>query len=173
MDELNLNEQEPEQETPVVEEVLVAGEIPEAPAADMPEPAEAEPIVPPVPDPAEIDDTKPIVPKRERRKSKQQIFKETYLPFVIMGVSLLLCISFIFGSVGLSRERAALKDQEERIAELLKTEAEELKAKAALLAAEILAVSDDALAAKLDAKRVSDAQAVLKKDAALQAELNK
>ena len=43
---------------------------------------------------------------------------------------------------------------------------------AALLAAQILAVSDDALAAKLDAKRVSDAQAVLKKDAALQAELN-
>ena len=43
---------------------------------------------------------------------------------------------------------------------------------AALLAAQIIAVSDDALAAKLDAKRVSDAQAVLKKDAALQAELN-
>ena len=44
---------------------------------------------------------------------------------------------------------------------------------AALLAAQILAVSDDVLAAKLDAKRVSDAQAVLAKDAALQAELNK
>ena len=44
---------------------------------------------------------------------------------------------------------------------------------AALLAAEILAVADDALAAKLDAKRVSDANAVLAKDAALQAELNK
>ena len=44
---------------------------------------------------------------------------------------------------------------------------------AALLAAQILAVSNDALAAKLDAKRVSDAQAVLAKDAALQAELNK
>ena len=44
---------------------------------------------------------------------------------------------------------------------------------AALLAAQILAVSDDALAAKLDAKRVSDAKAVLAKDAALQAELNK
>ena len=44
---------------------------------------------------------------------------------------------------------------------------------AALLAAEIIAVSDDALAAKLDAKRASDAAAVLKKDAALQAELNK
>ena len=42
---------------------------------------------------------------------------------------------------------------------------------AALLAAQILAVSDEALAAKLDAKRVSDAQAVLKKDAALQKEM--
>ena len=44
---------------------------------------------------------------------------------------------------------------------------------AALLAAQIIAVSDDALAAKLDAKRASDAKKVLEKDAALQAELNK
>ena len=44
---------------------------------------------------------------------------------------------------------------------------------AALLAAQILAVSEPELAAKLDAKRVSDAATVLKKDAALQAELNK
>ena len=44
---------------------------------------------------------------------------------------------------------------------------------AALLAAQILAVSDEALAARLDAKRAADAQAVLAKDAALQAELNK
>ena len=43
---------------------------------------------------------------------------------------------------------------------------------AALLAAEILAVVDEALAAKLDAKRKADAAAVLKKDEALQAELN-
>ena len=43
---------------------------------------------------------------------------------------------------------------------------------AALLAAQILAVSDDALAAKLDAKRASDSAKVLEKDAALQAELN-
>ena len=130
MDELNLNEQEPEQETPVVEET------PEAPAADMPEPAEAEPIVPPVPDPAEIDDSKPIVPKRERRKSKQQLFKEQYLPFVILGVSVLLSICFICGSVGRARERAELKAREERIAELLNREAEDLKARAALMAAE-------------------------------------
>jgi len=39
---------------------------------------------------------------------------------------------------------------------------------AALLAIEILAVTDADLAAKLDAKRVSDAEKVLAKDAALQ-----
>ena len=44
---------------------------------------------------------------------------------------------------------------------------------AALLAAQIIGVSDAEVAAKLDAKRVSDAETVLKKDAALQAELNK
>ena len=44
---------------------------------------------------------------------------------------------------------------------------------AALLAAQIIAVSDEALAAKLDAKRASDAAKVLEKDAALQAELAK
>ena len=43
---------------------------------------------------------------------------------------------------------------------------------AALLAAQILAVSDPELAAKLDAKRASDAATVLKKDAALQEKLN-
>jgi len=43
---------------------------------------------------------------------------------------------------------------------------------AALLAAQILAVSDAELAGKLDNKRRSDAAAVLKKDAALQAEIN-
>ncbi len=41
-------------------------------------------------------------------------------------------------------------------------------ANAALLAIQILAVEDAALAAKLDAKRVKDAEAVLAKDAALQ-----
>ena len=44
-------------------------------------------------------------------------------------------------------------------------------ANAALLAAEILAVSDDALAAKLIAKRESDKAKVLAKDAALQEKL--
>lgn len=44
-------------------------------------------------------------------------------------------------------------------------------ANAALLAAQILAVSDEALAAKLDAKRASDAQTVLAKDAAIAQQL--
>ncbi len=43
---------------------------------------------------------------------------------------------------------------------------------AALLAAQILAVSDEALATRLDAKRAADAAKVLEKDAALQAELH-
>ncbi len=44
---------------------------------------------------------------------------------------------------------------------------------AALLSAQILAVSDDELAEKLIAKRQKDAEKVLEKDAALHAELNK
>lgn len=42
-------------------------------------------------------------------------------------------------------------------------------ANAALLAAQILAVSDENVAAKLDAKRISDAAKVLEKDAAVRA----
>ena len=44
---------------------------------------------------------------------------------------------------------------------------------AALLSAQILAVSDADVAAKLDAKRKSDAEAVLAKDAEIAAEFNK
>ena len=46
-------------------------------------------------------------------------------------------------------------------------------ANAALLAAQILAVQDTELAAKLDAKRANDAKIVLEKDAAVAAQLNK
>lgn len=44
---------------------------------------------------------------------------------------------------------------------------------AALLAAQILALSDDSLSEKLETKRATDAAAVLAKDAELAAELNK
>ena len=98
-------------------------QLPQVPVAD-----------PPSPD--EIDVTKPIVPKRKRRKSKQQIFKEKYLPFLILGLSAVLCLSFILGSAARSKDRAALKAKEERITQLLKEEAEGLKARAAAMAAE-------------------------------------
>ena len=137
MDEQNLNEQEL---NPVTEEATV--EVPEESTEDVtpetlkPPVTDTPPAEPTVPAPDAIDETKPLVPKRERRKSKQQLFKETYLPFVILGVSVLLSICFICGSVGRARERAELKAREERIAELLNREAEDLKARAALMAAE-------------------------------------
>ena len=46
-------------------------------------------------------------------------------------------------------------------------------ANAALLAAQIIALGDDELAVKLDAKRAADAAKVLEKNAAVEAELNK
>ena len=46
-------------------------------------------------------------------------------------------------------------------------------ANAALLSAQIIALTDEELAAKLEAKKISDAKAVLAKDAAVAAEFNK
>ena len=78
----------------------------------------------------------PTAQRRRRRKSKKQIFKEKYLPFIILGVSGLLCLSFIFGSVSLRRERDAAKAKNDRITQLLQDEAESLKSRAAVMAAE-------------------------------------
>ena len=46
-------------------------------------------------------------------------------------------------------------------------------ANAALLAAQIIALTDEGLAAKLETKKIADAKAVLAKDAAVAAEFNK
>ena len=78
----------------------------------------------------------PTAQRRKRRKSKKQIFKEKYLPFIILGVSGLLCLSFIFGSISLRRERDAAKAKNDRITQLLQDEAESLKTRAAAMAAE-------------------------------------
>ena len=78
----------------------------------------------------------PTAQRRKRRKSKKQIFKEKYLPFIILGVSGLLCLSFIFGSISLRRERDAAKAKNDRITQLLQDEAESLKSRAAAMAAE-------------------------------------
>ena len=46
-------------------------------------------------------ENQPVAPVRRRRKrSKWQNFKEAYLPVIIAGAAVVLCISFIAGSVG-------------------------------------------------------------------------
>lgn len=42
----------------------------------------------------------PAPPRRRRKRSKWQDFKEAYLPVIIAGVALVLCIFFISGSLG-------------------------------------------------------------------------
>jgi len=58
----------------------------------------------------------PNNPRRRRRKSKQQVFKEVYLPPIIICVSLILVLSFTIGSVSnfiteKQAERAAEQSQ--------------------------------------------------------------
>lgn len=75
-------------------------------------------------------------PTPRRRKSPRQIFKEKYLPFLILGVAGLLILSFIFGSLSMNQSRKNNKAQADRITQLLQDEAEDLKARAAAMAAE-------------------------------------
>ncbi len=76
------------------------------------------------------------LPKRRRRKSPKQIFKEKYLPFLILGLAGVLCLSFIFGSISRRQDREALKATQDRITQLLKDEAADLKTRSAAMAAE-------------------------------------
>ena len=48
---------------------------------------------------------------RRRKKSKLQIFKETYLPLIIAGASLLIIIIFIVGSITRSIQRSNAEKQ--------------------------------------------------------------
>ena len=79
----------------------------------------------------------PLAQRRRRRKpTPQQIFKEKYLPYIILGVAALLCLSFIFGSMSKPSEKAPVPSEQERIDQLLSEEAASLKTKAAAMAAE-------------------------------------
>ena len=75
-------------------------------------------------------------PTPRRRKSTRQSFKEQYLPFIILGVAGLLILSFIFGSLSMNQSKKNNKAQADRITQLLQDEAEDLKARAAAMAAE-------------------------------------
>lgn len=116
MDEWNINEQD----FPVFP---AAEPVPDTP---MEFPVEESPKIPAAPKPT----------PRRRRPTKQQVFKEKHLPLIILAVAGLLCLSFIFGSVSMNQERAAAAAKEARITELLQQEADDLKARAAAMAAE-------------------------------------
>ena len=75
-------------------------------------------------------------PPRRRKRSPRQQFKEQYLPFIILGIAGLLCLSFVFGSISARRDQSAAQAAQDRITELLKQEAENLSTRAAAMAAE-------------------------------------
>lgn len=80
--------------------------------------------------------------RRRRRPSKQQIFKEFYLPTIIAGLSLVLVLSFLIGSLSNAIDAAQQKrqmeeqkaQQESIAAEQLATEGVRLMEQAAKLA---------------------------------------
>ena len=80
--------------------------------------------------------------RRRRKPTRQQIFKEFYLPTIILGLAVVLILSFVIGSVSnaidrMQQERLAKEQQaqaESLAAEQLETEGKQLLAKAEVLA---------------------------------------
>ena len=80
--------------------------------------------------------------RRRRRPSKQQIFKEFYLPGIIAGLAIVLMLSFVIGSLSNAIDQAKLEkeqkeqqaQQESLAAELLETEGKRLLEEAEILA---------------------------------------
>ena len=66
---------------------------------------------------APADENRPVNPRR-RKKTKLQIFKETQLPLIILAVTAVLLLIFIFGSIG----RAVNKFKAERDASIAASE---------------------------------------------------
>ena len=93
----------------------------------------------------EIKEMPPIPVRRQRRKrSKFQIFKETYLPFVIVGLALILVITFVIGSIG----RAVDKNKLEKEASIVASESVALEEqKLQNEAAKLLAAAKEAAGA--------------------------
>ena len=57
----------------------------------------------------------PEAPRRRRRKSKAQIFKEVYLPPIIVCISLILVITFLIGSVSNAIQLKQIEDEKEQM----------------------------------------------------------
>ena len=84
--------------------------------------------------------------RRRRKPSKQQIFKEFYLPAVILGLSLVLVLSFVIGALSNAIDNAQMKrEQEEQKAQAESIAAEQLATEGVrlLAQAEVLAKGYD------------------------------
>ena len=57
----------------------------------------------------------PEAPRRRRRKSKAQVFKEVYLPPIIVCVCLILVITFLIGSVSNAIALKRIEDEKEQM----------------------------------------------------------
>ncbi len=72
--------------------------------------------------------------KRVRKPTSVKVFKETYLPFLILGAAAVMIVLFIIGSLVNKQPDKPADTQSNRIAELLQQEVQELKDRAAALA---------------------------------------
>ena len=99
-------------------------------------PEEEQPVVPA----AEALEEKPAAPVRRRKKlSRERLIKEVYLPPVILGLTLILLITFIGTSIGRAikankDEQAAIQASQQAESSALAQEAEALIAQADVLA---------------------------------------
>ena len=99
-------------------------------------PEEEQPVVPVV----EAEEEKPAAPVRRRKKlSRERLIKEVYLPPVILGLTLILLITFIGSSIGRAikankDEQAAIQASQQAESSALAQEAEALVAQADVLA---------------------------------------
>lgn len=83
-----------------------------------------------------VNPVQPTPQKRRRKKSKLQIFKEKYLPFLIMGVALILIIVFISGSINRRKDLEQAQAEALSASELLQQESDQLTARAKVLASQ-------------------------------------
>lgn len=75
--------------------------------------------------------------RRRRKPSRQQIFKEYYLPTIILGLSIVLILSFVIGALSNAIDSAQLKrEQEEQKAQQESIAAEQLATEGVRLLAE-------------------------------------
>ena len=99
-------------------------------------PEEEQPVVPVM----EAQEEKPAAPVRRRKKlSRERLIKEVYLPPVILGLTLILLITFIGSSIGRAikankDEQAAIQASQQAESSALAQEAEALIAQADVLA---------------------------------------